>query len=237
MRHHCHKIEATLDRFQEAHFWLHCMEDSYHTSDHFRWFLNVFLKALNEIPALLKTELQNDDAWRVWYKPMHAALKIDPLISFLSLKRNFVVHQSMLVPKSKGAVGITELRGMKLSCGIPVNPFEDSDEAMNRYLKVAAEHGDFLGLLIRDEDSIPCVHRTWQLEQFDEEIVALCSKAWLRTGRNITASLQFLGQEIAPYSLNCGRHKSEEQRFQMKLYDREILIAQLKSLSQNTEVG
>ncbi len=177
----------------------------------------------------MKRELQNESAWKDWYKPLSAALKADPLVHFVGGKRNFVVHQDMLKPSSKGSIGITELRGMKLGLGVSISPFEDSDEALHRYLKSTVEHGDFLGILMRDEDSLPCVYREWRLKEFDEEIVALCSKAWLRTGENITASLNFLGDKMPSFPLDCGRHQSEEKRFQYKLYDRESLISQAMS--------
>lgn len=219
--HHCKKIQATLDRFQEAHLWLHMMEENYHQCDRFRWYLNVFLKALDEVPALLKRELQNDSHWREWYKPHSQALKTDALIHFLGGRRNFVVHQAMLVPNSKASVGITELRGMKTGLGIQISPFEESDEAMSRYVERLARHGDFLGIFTEDEDSLPCIFREWYLKEFDEELVSLCAKAWLRIGENITATLRFLGEEVPPFDLSCGKH--EARRYQYKLYDRAAL--------------
>ena len=47
------KLTSALDRFQEAHFWLHMMEQHYHSADQFRWHLNVFMKALKEVPDLI----------------------------------------------------------------------------------------------------------------------------------------------------------------------------------------
>ena len=48
------KIESALDRLEEAHFWIHKMEEHYHNADPFRWHLNAFLKALREVPQLEK---------------------------------------------------------------------------------------------------------------------------------------------------------------------------------------
>jgi hypothetical protein len=44
---------------------------------------------------------------------------------------------------------------------------------------------DFLGVLVPDEDSMPCVRREWHLAEFDEELVDLCARAWLRIGETI----------------------------------------------------
>src|SRR5258708_4027300 len=106
------KLGSTLDRFQEAHLWLHTMEDWYHFADKFRWSLNIFLKAINEVPKLASVELQNEIGFPKWFRDHKQALKDDPLIKFLFKSRDIVVHQKMLVPKSMASIGITEGRGM-----------------------------------------------------------------------------------------------------------------------------
>jgi len=40
------KIASAIDRMHEAHYWIHLMQEHYHSADQFRWYLNVFLKAL-----------------------------------------------------------------------------------------------------------------------------------------------------------------------------------------------
>ncbi len=102
-----------------------------------------------------------------------------------------------------------------------------SDHAMHRNLAVAAERSDFLGILAPDEDSIPCVQRVWRVSGFDEDIVALCARAWLRTGETIIEVIRWMDVEPPPLSLDC-RHADQKVRF--KLYDREKLTAQLHAL-------
>lgn len=225
------KIGSALDRFQEAHFWIHMMEDFYHAADPFRWYLNVFLKALKEVPQLIQMELQNERGFSDWFKLKRSTLQNDPLMAALAKHRDLVVHKGMLVPNSKGMLGITEGRGMKLGLSFPVHPLEDSEHAMERYLHHVSEHGDFLGVLIQDEDSLPCIQRQWHLEGFDEEIVDLCAKAWLRLGETISEVLKWLGEEDVPgLSLEC-RHSS--QRVQYKLFDRDTLQTRLEELVGN----
>lgn len=221
------RIESSLDRFQEAHFWIHGLESYYHYASHFRWYLNAFLKALNEIPQVLQTDLQNDPAFVKWFGEHSSQLRNDPLIAYLSKQRDTVVHRRMLVPKSTCLVGVTEGRGMKLGLSFGANPREDSDQAMHRYLAVVAARGDFLGILTPDEDSVPCVHRVWRLPSFDEDIVGVCARAWLRTGETITEVIRWLGVEPPPLSLNC-RHA--DQRVQFKTYERDELAVQLRAL-------
>ena len=133
----------------------------------------------------------------------------------------------MIVPDSKCSVGVTELRGMKLGMGLNMDAREDSDHAMHRYLYAAAERGDFLGILIPDEDSIPCVHREWRLSGFDEEVIDLAAKAWLRTGETVAAVLEWMGIKPPPLALDC-RHGEQKVRF--KLFDRGELRQQLSEL-------
>ncbi|WP_420419837.1 hypothetical protein [Pacificispira sp.] len=209
------RIGSALDRFQEAHFWIHNMEQCYHRADQIRWFLNVFLKALDEVPQLVSMSLQNANGFAPWFREQKELLKADPLISTLSKTRDFVVHQNMLLPSSAGSVGITELRGMKLGLQLPIHPLEDSQDALIRTARVMKEHEDILGLITPDEDSLPAVHREWQLDDFDEELVDLCARAWLRMGQTLTEVMRWQGVEPLPLSLDCRHGRGDYRMFMM----------------------
>lgn len=233
------KIHASFDRFQEAHWWIHGMELHYHEADLFRWHLSAFLKAIKESPLLLQQELQNHSGFPAWFKAQKERLQTDPLLRFLSKQRDYVVHRGMLKPGSRGTIGITEGRGIKLGISMPINPFEDSELAMTRYLYAAADRkgGDFLGILVSDDDSLPCVQREWRLAPFEEEVVNLAAKAWLNVGETVTSTVRWLGAEVPDLSLTC-RHSS--QRVQFKLFDRKKLKKQLQEIRKSrraTETG
>ena len=230
------KLAPALDRFQEAHFWIHMMEEYYHQADPFRWHLNVALKALKETPYLVKHALQNEPGFVAWYKPLADQLGNDPLLRSLGKNRDAIVHQGDLALKSGGAVGITEGRGMKLGFSFPTHPLEDSDAAMDRFLHFVAAEGDFFGFLSEDEDSLPCVQREWRLPDFQEEIVDVCATAWLRIGETIDQVLRWLGTVPPPLSLDC-RHSGQQVQF--KLYDRSRLNARVEELraAQNANVS
>ncbi len=114
------KISASFDRFQEAHWWIHALELHYHDADLFRWHLNAFLKAIKETPLLLQKELQNQPGFPAWFKPQKNKLQGDQLLRFLSRQRDYVVHRGMLKPGSRGTIGITEGRGIKLGISMPI---------------------------------------------------------------------------------------------------------------------
>jgi hypothetical protein len=227
--HQLKSIEPALDRFREAHYWIHTLEENYHFADPFRWYLNAFLKASKEVPLLLQMGLQNRKGFSKWFAQERERLNADPLIGYLGAQRDIVVHRGMLVPKSYGGIGITEGRGFKLGMSFPVHPLEDSDDGMHRYLHLVLQDkkNDFLGILVPDDDSMPCVHRVWKLEPFEEELVDLAAKAWLRLGDTVNAVVQWIGAVPQELSLVC-RHSS--QRVQYKLFDRDELIAQLKAM-------
>lgn len=208
------------------------MEQFYHSAEPFRWHLNVFLKAIKEVPQLAQMALQNEPGFPAWFAAPAMRIKDDPLLSMLAKQRDFVVHRGMLELSSKGTLGITELRGIKLGFSAQVQPWEDSDEAMNRFLRVVASKGDFLGLLDDDEDSVPCIHREWRLPDFDDEIVDLCAKAWLRVGESLSEVLNWLGADPPELSLGC-RHSVQEVRF--KLYDRAKLRAKVDELRSTSD--
>jgi hypothetical protein len=212
------------DRLQEAHFFLHGLEDYYHFADPFRWHLNAFLRPIKEIPQLISMGLQNRAGFPDWFKSHKAELAGDPLISYLSKQRDFVVHRGMLMPRSSGSLGVTEGRGMKLGMGFPIDPLTDSDDAIRRYLEVATTSSkDFLGILIEDEDSLPCVERHWGLEVFgDADLVDLCAQAWLRVASLLQAVVKELdGPGLTP-QLDC-LHSSRTVRY--RVYDRSDLRA------------
>lgn len=215
------EISSSLDRFREAHFWLHMVEQYYHIAEPFRWHLNAFLRAMKEVPQLLQMELQGYPGFKGWYATKRRALSDDPLLHALARHRDFIVHRGMLVPKSSAMVGVTEGRGMKLGITFPLHALEDSDHGMRRYLAVSKAHDDdFLGIMIPDEDSLPCVERHWRLPEFEDEIGEVCARAWLRLGETVGQVLTWLGANPPSLSLDC-RHSSQEAHY--KLYSREVL--------------
>jgi hypothetical protein len=204
------------------------MEEYYHSADPFRWHLNVFLKALKEVPDLLQMAMQNESGFPAWFREQRKHLDADPLIAALSKQRNLVVHRTMLLPHSSGMVGITEGRGFKAGLAVPIHPLEDSEDALLRYA-VHFKDFDVLGVMAPDDDSLPCVEREWRLPEFDEELVDLCARAWLRVGETVYSVLRWQGMEPPPLALDC-RHNSQKVR--LKRFDRDALIKQVQALGE-----
>lgn len=203
------------------------LENHYHHASVFRWYLSAFLKAIKEVPQLLAMELQNDKGFNEWFRDHRDRLLCDPLIARFAKQRDVVVHQRMLIPDSSCSVGVTELRGMKLGIGFQTDPRADSDVAMDIYLRSAREN-DVLGVLIPDDESIPCVQRVWKLGGLDGEIIELCAQAWLKVGKTICAVLERLEEDVPPLSLDC---LHGNQMVQFKLYNRDELTARMEQVA------
>ncbi|HKH46643.1 MAG TPA: hypothetical protein VKM72_18450 [Thermoanaerobaculia bacterium] len=220
------KTPASMDRFEEAHFHLHAMEQYYHFADEFRWSLGGFLRSLKEVPQLIAMELQNEPGFSEWYRGEREVLRNDPLLHFLAKHRDFIVHRGMLLPNSSGAVGITKGNGIKFGLVQSIDPQQNSDTAMRRYLWAVKNVGeDICGVLpdddgSEDENTLPCVERVWRLEPFKEDVLELSAKAWLRLGEAICAVALRIGCEEPRLSLSC-LHPS--QKVQLKLYSRRTL--------------
>ena len=229
------KINSSFDRLEEAHYRIHAMEGSYHRADSFRWELQAFIRAYKEIPQILTMELQNEPGFSNWFKPLHKEVLAEPLIKSFGEMRDGIVHRKMLLPNSQCWVGITKLRGLKLGLNISSDPRLDSELVMNRYIYAIKDNpeDDIMGVIQQDEDTVPCVQRVWRLTAFpDEEVIDLCSRAWLRMSNLIEQVIKWLGVTPPPRSLEC-RHG--EQRVQFMLFDREKLQQTLKEFqAENT---
>lgn len=190
-------MESTLDRLRESLFHLDQLQENYHEADKFRWSLNCYLRALKEVNQIITMELQNKEGFKEWFISIISGLRSDPLISYLSKQRDIVVHKKMLVPSSNGTIGITEGRGIKLGLGMPINPLEDSRAAMLSYMWAIANGGkDVMGILDEDEESLPCVARSWRLSDFpDQELLDATSEAWATIADVVSQTVKWLGGE------------------------------------------
>ena len=186
------------------------MEANYHTPDLFRYSLNSFIRAVKEIPQILKMELQNHHAYQSDFKPLIDSLRSNELLAILHKKRDFIVHQGMLEFLSKGCVGTTEGRGIKISIAFPVSPYETTQEAYERFKEQCKKDKlirDFAG---PDCDSWPMIRREWKVPDFpDRELLELSIDAWRFIGEIISQIVLKLGGEKLDLSFSC-RHEPEK---------------------------
>jgi hypothetical protein len=204
------QIEAALDRWSECHWHIHQMEANYHTPALFRYSLNSFLRAVKEIPQILKMELQNYREYGSDFKPLIDSLHSNELFSILHKKRDFIVHQGMLEVQSKGCVGTTEGCGIKISIHFPVAPYETTQEAYERFKELCKKDRFIRGIAGPDCDSWPMIRREWKVPDFpDKELLELSVDAWRLIGEVISQIVVRLGGEELDLSFSC-RHEPEK---------------------------
>ncbi len=92
---------------------------------------------------------------------------------------------------------------MKMGMTFPINPLDDSDLAMDRYLTVF-KTPTTVGVLTPDEDSMP-VSGEWYLPQFDEESREGLRARLAEAGETMVKVLKWLGGGGERFSLDC-RH-------------------------------
>jgi hypothetical protein len=218
------KIPSSIDRLREAEWYIQQMEKHYHHADPFRWCLSSFLRALKEVPQILRMELQGEPGFKEWFRPRYEEVSAVPLVAFFGKQRDTVVHKEMLVPASSGCIGTTEGRGIKIGVGVPIDPLEDSEQAMRLYLLHAATHGDFLGILFDDDESLPCVERSWRLTKYpDKEVLDLAEEAWSRMAELVASVVAWLGGGAVRFVLE----RRQLHKVSIMTFNREALRAAL----------
>ncbi len=205
---HSH-IEAALDRWNECHWHIHQIEANYHSPDRFRYSFNSFIRAIKEIPQILKMELQNHRKYSAVLKPLINSLNSNELLSTLYKKRNFLVHQGMLNILSYGVAGTTEGRGIKIAVGFKVEPYETTEEAYEKFKYLLRKNKIIRYAVGPDCDSSPMIRREWKLPELSIELLEAAVSAWKLCGEVISEIIIQLGGSALELSFSC-RHDPEK---------------------------
>jgi len=99
-----------------------------------------------------------------------------------------------------------------------LDPFEDSDSAINRFLERAKQVPELVQLLAPDEIQLLSVIREWKITGIDDEVILAFRKAWSRVGEYLSDVVVFLGGERLAYQgLECFK---DPRTFYYKKYPR-----------------
>lgn len=185
------------------------MEANYHEPEPFRYALNSFIRAVKEVPVILRADIQQNIAVRKEIAPLLQKVSQSDLFAILHKRRDFIVHQGMLNLESRGSVGTTEGHKIKISFPFRVYPHESSDEAYVRY-KEKCRTDKVLRGLGPDCDSAPAIWRTWMLPQFpNRDLLEIAFEAWSLLGELLSATVGVLGGDPLDLSMPC-RHAPED---------------------------
>lgn len=226
------KLQSSFDRLEESAWNIRLMEYSYHEADKFRWSLNSFLRCIKEVTQMATMELQQEPDIASWLKEQKSVLHQDNLISYLFKQRDLVVHRSMLKPGSSGTVGFTKGRGIKLGIGFQIDPLQDSEVAILRYIDHAARKTDFLGILYTDDDfgEYTCVQRIWKMEPFpDSELTELALEAWNKVACLIYGAAEKLGAKVKEPKFEL----SHKHAVRIKVFEPEFVKTHLEQAQEH----
>ncbi|ARN76322.1 hypothetical protein BST96_06380 [Oceanicoccus sagamiensis] len=213
------------------------MEYGYHEADRFRWALNSFLRCIKEVIQMATMEMQHAPELNSWLKQQKEELHKDELVGYLFKQRDLIVHRSMLKPASEGMVGLTKGRGLKLGIGMPIDPLEDSEQAILRYIDHAAREEDFLGILYTEDGygEYTCVERSWRMEPFPEkELTELAAEAWDKVANLVHSLASRLGAKVSDLKFELSNANSVRIRVFEPDFIKENLEAAKEFHAKNT---
>ena len=185
------------DRFSEAHYFLHRLEQEYHNPALFRFHLNAFIASLRAVHELLQKELERMGQI-AWWKERRREFDEDPVLSRFARGRNISLHQRAIFKGSRVSVGLFRARRLKLVTMADVQSDETSESLLTRMIPLSVGH------LIDEEHSALeeqiGVERLYFVRELSEEedVLRACMRALARTSRALAEAHNRLGAEHEP---------------------------------------
>jgi hypothetical protein len=129
------------------------------------------------------------------------------LFSLLSKRRDYLVHQGILEVHSSGSIGTTEgKKRPKISADFPVESWESSDEAYQRFVEACMSDKKLRDFLGPDCDSWPILRRRWCIPEFPEQdFLDVAINTWQTLGETLSKILLHIGGEKLDTQMRC-RH-------------------------------
>jgi hypothetical protein len=164
------------DRFEEAHYFLHCLERVYHHPLLFRFNLHAYLSAISSIRLLASMDLQRIGLIRQWNEHQRS-LPVDEVLSSLYENRNDALHLKSLNSQSVAEAGIFRNRNLKLAVEMRFT----SDQSSESILEIAKSF--LIGKLLDAEHSAIGeqigVHRLYYLKDLgidNQDLLITCRR-------------------------------------------------------------
>lgn len=184
-------VPNTHDKLQEAHWYLHQMQEHYHEPDLFRYSCNAFLQASRSVTFMLQSELGNIAPAKEWYSSQQQLMRDDVDLRLLNDLRVQVVHKEPLLLASNARITHLKNGRDKLSLGIPVPTSMRSLDALirNRNLPIITPHpqrafsGEEVGVI-----------RRWSTPPLAErELVEWAIECWTKLAAVVDRAHHFHG--------------------------------------------
>ncbi|MFI0487204.1 hypothetical protein [Actinomadura sp. 9N215] len=187
------------DRFEEAHWFLHQMMDTYHHPAIFRYSTNAFLSALKAVAEMLRTEMKAN-GHEVWVGQMFERFKADPVLLKFNNSRNIVIHHRSLLHGSRIETGLFRGRKLKLASRIDVDHDADSGDILSFI------QSKWLGSMLDEGHSALNeqlgVRRTYLVSEIseNEDVFTASNRAWSRISSVLSEAHSLLSSSFPAIS-------------------------------------
>jgi len=98
-----------------------------------------------------------------------------------------------------------------------IDPLEDSDATMARFIEHCKDSETLASFLACDESECPGIERSWRIPEFPDDLLDLAIRSWRTVGRTVNSVRQWLNAPVFDLSLDCAH---DRQLVKMRLYDR-----------------
>lgn len=190
-------LPASHDRYGEAHYFLHRMEQEYHNPQLFRYNFNAFVSAARAVHEMLQKELEKKGHTQ-WWKLRKKEFIADSVLQRFARGRNVILHQRALIEGSNIKFGLFRGRKMKLAIDTDVKGDEPSDSIIKRMLP------SLYGLVIDEEHFALAeqigLERLYFANELsdDEDVLRASRRALARTTRALSEAHNQLGADHTP---------------------------------------
>lgn len=198
-------VHASLDRLQEAHYWLHEMEAKYHDPEPFRFASYAAIRVLGETFDVLNTEcVRHDRQMRGHFKTLHNNLQANVLANQIRAARNQLCHVGNLEFSDNLALGNGSAAKMRNSLA--------AQSDIHAPTKALTDQRN----IFVDEDFQSCAFRQWFVQEIESqaEIVEVLFSHWLTLAGLVerTVRLLDLGIETPTFDLQCRQDRNYDFR-------------------------
>jgi hypothetical protein len=189
------------DRFTEAHYFLHRMEENYHDPAIFRYTLNAFISANRAVHEMLRVELESKGEVR-WWKDRRREFSEDGVLSRFALGRNITLHQRAIFEGSRVSIGLFRGRRLKMTLVREMHTDETSAQLLQRLMpRLVGEPGfvDEAHTAIGEEVGVQRLYFVRDLSE-EEDVLRASRRALARTSRALSEAHNRFGAEHIPAS-------------------------------------
>lgn len=175
-------LDATDDRFDEAHYFLNQAAANYHSPQRFRWYLNATIQALRSVTFVLQKNLARVPGGKTWYENHRKELEEDPNARRLVTARNVVVKEGDLAKKSTVQAGLYRGTVAKFVFAWEIPTSLPSESVLQFAIENFPDFIKAEGHTAIDEQL--GVERTWMVEVMgDQEVLGVCDHVLSAVGR------------------------------------------------------